>query len=102
MSAPALRVAYTARQVADMFGTDGTFWLDQGVRDGRYPHLRLGGKRLVRFTDAHIAEIARLTEQQATAATTTATTGEATTPKPEPGQVFALSQRSATRRRNRR
>jgi hypothetical protein len=60
-----VKKTYTTREVADVFGKSSIWWLAKGCREGRYPHLRVGGE--VRFTDAHITEITSILEQPATA-----------------------------------
>jgi hypothetical protein len=49
-----------------MFAKASDWWLCQGCREGKYPHLRVG--RQIRFTNAHIAQITALLEHQPTAA----------------------------------
>jgi hypothetical protein len=57
---------YSTREVADMFSKQSDWWLAQGCREGKFPHLRVG--RQMRFTDAHIEEITALLEQRPTTA----------------------------------
>lgn len=83
---------YSTRDVADMFSKQSDWWLKQGVRDGKYPHLRIG--RVVRFTDAHVEEIAALLEVRSSE------------PKPvDPATdvaVFGATKRSQSRHRTRK
>jgi excisionase family DNA binding protein len=83
----------TVDEVADLFKMS-TDWVRRGVQAGRFPHLRLGGKRgAVRFTVEHVREIARLHEQRPTAQPTTEPVSVIDT------SVFGTSQRSRKMKR---
>jgi excisionase family DNA binding protein len=44
---------YTKEQVAQMLGVKES-WLNSEIQAGNIPHLRLGRKKFIRFTRAHI------------------------------------------------
>jgi hypothetical protein len=46
---------YSVEEVAAMFGGGPGWWLRNGVREGRFPHLKIG--RSTRFTDDHVKAI---------------------------------------------
>lgn len=80
---------YSPEEVAAMFQPDGSsWWLREGIRQGRFPHLKVG--RHIRLTDEHIAEIAAAIERRGT-------------PKQKPRavdvSVFQPSRRSKAHRR---
>jgi hypothetical protein len=88
---------YTVDQVAAMFSTDSSWWLSQGVREGKYPHLRVR-RGSVRFTDEHVEQIRASFEVPATVGA--AAGGEVAAAgkrAPAAGEVFRLSRRSRGR-----
>lgn len=58
-------VFYTVRQVADMLQLKSTNKIERAVAAEEVPHVRWG--RTIRFTDAHVRDIARMFEQKAAA-----------------------------------
>ena len=81
---------YSVEEVAARFGGGPGYWLRQGVKDGRFPCLRVG--RRMRFTEQHIDEIAAALEQR---------TGPKATTAPADVSVFGATARSAKHHRNR-
>lgn len=80
---------YSVQEVADMFGGGPGWWLRNGVKQRRFPCLKIG--RQVRFTDAHVTAIAAAIEQAPSEQT----------PGPADVSVFGATSRSAKRHRNR-
>jgi hypothetical protein len=87
-----VKKTYSPREVCDAFGKASTWWLAQGCREGKYPHLRVGGQ--IRFTDAHIEEITSILEHRPT-------TAKPVEPAPDVS-VFGTTQRSQARHRTRK
>ena len=80
---------YSVEEVAAMFGGGPGFWLRNGVKQGRFPCLKIG--RSTRFTDDHVTAIAKALEQAVDA-------------KPAEAadvSVFGATSRSAKLHRNR-
>ena len=80
---------YSVEEVAAMFGGGPGWWLRNGVKQGRFPCLKIG--RQIRFTDEHLKTISTSLEQH-----------------PNPRQnppadvsVFGATSRSVKRHRNR-
>ncbi|MDQ0376636.1 helix-turn-helix domain-containing protein [Amycolatopsis thermophila] len=91
---------YTVQEVAQLFKTS-VYWVRSGVQQGRFPFLRLGGKRgPVRFTDEHIKQIAQLHEQPAKETPSAGEVpGQAVAAPAVDVSVFGASSRSAARNR---
>ncbi|WP_326565121.1 hypothetical protein VSH64_25085 [Amycolatopsis rhabdoformis] len=86
-----MNTTYSIAEVVAMFGSESDWWLREGVRQRRYPHLKVG--RSARFTDEHVAEIRRQLEVPVVEQ------------KPAPDvdvSVLGATARSTTRHRNRR
>lgn len=80
---------YSVEEVAAMFGGGPGFWLRNGVKQKRFPCLKVG--RSTRFTDDHVAAIAKALEHTADA-------------EPAPAAdvaVFGATKRSQKLHRNR-
>lgn len=75
-----------------MFSKTSKWWLLEGVRNGKYPHLRIG--RQIRFTEQHITEIAELLEIRPAAPAPVEAAPEVS--------VFNVTPRSAARHRTRK
>lgn len=56
---------YTRDEVRAMFPGMTKFWLEQAIRTGLVPHIRLG-YRVILFTDEHVDEIRRRFEVKPT------------------------------------
>lgn len=84
---------YSTRDIADMFNKDSAWWLEEGVRQGKFPCLRIG--RQVRFTDKHVEEIAEILEIRPSAP------ASAVTAVPELA-ITGVTQRSQARHRTRK
>lgn len=54
---------YSPEEVAAEFGRTSAWWLREGVRRGKYPHLRAG--KAIRFTEEHLNQIALILERPA-------------------------------------
>ena len=88
---------YSFAEVADLFGARSDWWLREGCRRGRFPYLVVG--RQFRFTDEHVAEIAKALEKRPTDGSHV-DVEEPRSPTDE--LVFQASRRSAARNRTRR
>lgn len=53
---------YSVEEVAAMFGGGPGFWIRNGVKQGRFPSLKIG--RSTRFTDEHVKAIAAELERK--------------------------------------
>lgn len=76
-------------EVVAMFGGGSDWWLREGMRNGRFPYLQVGQHR--RFTEAHVAEIAKALETRVVPAA----------PSGADVSVLGASARSVSRHRNR-
>lgn len=93
--------------VAERLGTTSHTWLHRGVREGRYPCLRVpapNGQRAIRFTEEHLEQIAATLEQPAGQLTTPPAAQPAVPAAEGPDHisnlgVFAPTTRSANRHR---
>lgn len=82
---------YSVAEVAEMFGSESDWWIREGVRQCRFPSLRVG--RTNRFTDEHVAAIAAAIEKPAVVK-------KESGPKADVS-VFGATARSAKHHRNR-
>jgi hypothetical protein len=85
---------YSVDEVVEMFGGRSDSWLREGVRQRKFPHLRVG--RSPRFTDEHVAAIKQALEVPV---------AESPAEQPTDGvdlSVFGATNRSIARHRNRR
>lgn len=76
-------------EVVAMFGGGSEWWLREGMRNGRFAFLQVGKER--RFTEAHVAEIAKALETRVTPAKSSGADVS----------VLGASARSVSRHRNR-
>lgn len=90
---------YSVAEVAELFGAKSEWWLREGCRFGRFPHLRVG--REIRFTEQHVKEITAAVERRPAREPDEADTDTPSVDEAPTELAFRATKRSTARRRAR-